>query len=326
MPACLPPWPDGAPKNRLGLAQWVTDPQHPRLARVTVNRLWQAVFSRGLVETADDLGSQGASPSHPELLDWLARTFIESGWDVKSMMRRLVTSATYRQASTGVPAVIEDDPDNRLLARFPRHRLSAEMLRDGALYAGGLLVEKRGGPPVKPYQPEGLWREKSGKVYRRDVGEGSHRRSLYGYWKRTSPPPSMMIFDAAKRDVCVARRQQTATPLQALVLWNDPQYVEAARGLALRILSSGSPGEPAEQTARAFLWLTGRPPEPDERAVLEQLYREQFEYFQKRPDETNAFLSIGDLKVPEEIDPMRLAALSAVTQTLLSYDETITVR
>ncbi len=228
-PASLPPFPADSPRNRLGLARWLTDPAHPLLARVAVNRWWQALFGRGLVSTPEDFGSQGQLPSHPELLDWLSRTFIDGGWDVKRLMRLIVTSATYRQSSDASPELLAIDPENILLARGPRFRLAAEMLRDNAVSAGGLLVEKIGGPPVKPYQPEGLWEEKSGLAYDRDRGPGSHRRSLYTFWKRTSPPPAMLTFDATTREFCAVKRQATATPLQALVLLNDPQYVEAAR-------------------------------------------------------------------------------------------------
>ena len=221
---------DGSwPRNRLGLARWLTDPKHPLTARVAVNRWWQSFFGRGIVPTPEDFGSQGQLPSHPELLDWLARTFIDSGWDVKHLVRLIVTSATYRQGSDAPADLVARDPENVLLARGPRLRLSAEMLRDGALAASGLLVDTIGGPPVKPYQPAGLWEEKSGTAYQRDVGPGSHRRSLYTFWKRTSPPPAMLTFDATTREVCAVKRQTTATPLQALVLLNDPQYVEAAR-------------------------------------------------------------------------------------------------
>ncbi len=229
VPASLPPFPDHMPRNRLGLAKWLTSPEHPLLARVTVNRMWQSLFGQGLVATPEDLGSQGQLPSHPKVLDWLSRSFIDSGWDVKQLVKTIVMSSTYRQDSACSEPLRSKDPDNVLLGRGPRYRLPAEMLRDNALLASGLLVDKVGGPAVKPYQPDGLWKEKSGKTYTRDKGEGSHRRSLYTYWKRTSPPPAMMTLDAAKRDVCQVKRQTTATPLQALVLLNDPQYVEASR-------------------------------------------------------------------------------------------------
>ena len=235
-PASLPPFSARLPHNRLGLARWLTDPEHPLTARVAINRYWQAIFGRGLVSTPEDFGSQGQLPSHPELLDWLAREFIDGGWDMKRVFRLMVTSATYCQTSEVTPELLARDPGNDWLARGPRFRLPAEMLRDNALCAAGLLVETIGGPPVKPYQPEGLWEEKSGLAYDRDRGAGSHRRSLYTFWKRTSPPPAMLTFDATTREFCAVKRQTTSTPLQALVLLNDPQFVEAARGLAQRLL------------------------------------------------------------------------------------------
>ena len=323
-PDCLPPWPMEQPKNRLGLARWLTDPQHPLLARVTVNRLWQSMMGRGLVRTAEDLGSQGAAPTHPELLDWLSRHFIDSSWDVKQLIKLIVTSSTYRQDSHCPPALRTRDPDNTLLARGPGQRLAAEMMRDNALFVSGLLTEKLGGPPVKPYQPEGLWKEKSGQVYQRDEGEGSHRRSLYTFWKRTSPPPAMMILDAAKRDVCIARRQTTTTPLQALVLWNDPQYVEAARGLAQRVMSRSASLD--AQLTDMFRWSTSRLPVAQELSILRGLYGEQREYFQASPENAETFLAIGDHPRDEHLDAVELAAMSAVAEALLSYDETITKR
>ena len=249
------------PRNRLGLAKWLTDPKHPLTARVAVNRWWQSFFGRGIVSTPEDFGSQGQLPSHPELLDWLSRTFIDSGWDVKQLVRLIVTSATYRQTSDATAELVARDPENVLLARGPRNRLSAEMIRDGALASGGLLVDTIGGPAVKPYQPPGLWEEKSGMSYQRDVGPGSHRRSLYTFWKRTAPPPSMLTFDATTREVCAVKRQTTATPLQALVLLNDPQYVEAARGLAQRALAEGG-GSLGDRLTFVFRSLTGRRPGP----------------------------------------------------------------
>ena len=321
-PRCLPPWPQNQPKNRLGLARWVTDPSHPLLARVTVNRLWQSLFGRGLVVTAEDLGRQGELPTHPDLLDYLAWHFVDSGWDVKSLVKLLVMSATYRQDSTCSGELRSQDPDNKLLARGPRYRLPAEMIRDNALFVSGLLAERIGGSPVKPFQPEGLWEEKSGLAYKRDEGEGSHRRSLYTFWKRTSPPPSMMILDAAKRDVCIARRQTTASPLQALLLWNDPQYVEAARALAERVLKQDEASQAATLEI-LFRWLTSRRPHADELAVLASFHDEQRAYFRGAPENAEKLLSMGDQPRDPGVDPIELAALSAVAEMLLSYDETI---
>jgi hypothetical protein len=325
VPACLPAWPIGQPKNRLGLARWLTDPQHPLLARVAANRLWQAFFGHGLVVTTEDLGSQGQRPSHPELLDWLAKQFVESSWDRKALVRLIVTSATYRQDSDCTAEARLQDPDNRLLARGPSYRLPAEMIRDNALSASGLLVDKLGGPPVKPYQPEGLWEEKSGLAYVRYAGEGSHRRSLYTFWKRTSPPPSMMTLDAPTREVCVARRQATSTPLQALVFWNDPQFVEAARALAQRVLQMQFANQ-EDQLITVFRMLTSRRPTAEELAILHRFFEEQCTYFAHDPENVAKFLSVGDQQRAPELDVIQLAALSAVAQSLLSYDQTVMKR
>jgi hypothetical protein len=324
-PASLPSLDEEWPRNRLGLARWLTDPQHPLAARVAVNRFWQALFGGGLVATPEDLGSQGQLPSHPELLDWLAKSFVDSGWDVKALLKQIVMSATYRQSSSAPAELWALDPQNVLLARGPRHRLPAEMIRDNALAASGLLVDKLGGSPVKPYQPAGLWKEKSGKTYNREAGEGSHRRSLYTYWKRTSPPPAMMTLDAAKRDVCVVKRQTTATPLQALVLLNDPQYVEAARALAQKVIRDG--GEEWDgRIARALRTLTGRRPTPKETALLRSLFEEQVKVFQADAAQANELLGVGDHARDKQLPPAELAAASVVVLTLMNYDECVTKR
>ena len=243
VPAFLPPLPPGAPVNRLGLAQWLIAPNHPLTARVAVNRFWLQVFGTGIVKTAEDFGAQGEPPSHPELLDWLAVQFREDGWDVKRFMKRLVMSAAYRQSSRVTPESLAKDPANRLLARGPRFRLDAETLRDQALFASGLLIETVGGPSVKPPQPFGLWEavaytDSNTAHFKADTGaEKVHRRSFYTFWKRTSPPPQMTTFDAPSREACQVRRERTNTPLQALLLMNEPQFIEAARGLAERTLA-----------------------------------------------------------------------------------------
>ena len=226
----------GLPNNRLGFARWLVDPSNPLTARVAVNRQWQMLFGQGLVRTTEDFGSQGDRPSHPELLDWLATEFIRRGWDVKSLDRLIVTSATYRQSSNATRQQIERDPENRLLARGPRKRLSAEMIRDQALAASGLLVERIGGPSVRPYQPSGLWQDLNGQTYKADSGPGLFRRSLYTFWKRTVAPPAMVAFDASTRETCTVRETRTNTPLQALDLLNDVTYLEASRKLAERVL------------------------------------------------------------------------------------------
>jgi hypothetical protein len=325
VPASLLPWADTWPKNRLGLAQWLTDPRHPLTARVAVNRFWQMLFGRGIVTTPEDFGSQGQLPSHPELLDWLAKSFLDSGWDVKALTKRIVMSATYRQDSDGSAELVARDPENVLLARGPRYRLAAEMIRDNALFASGLLVPRVGGPPVKPYQPAGLWEEKSGAKYDRDVGEGSHRRSLYTFWKRTSPPPAMVTLDAAKREVCVVKRATTSTPLQALVLLNDPQYVEAARALAQRAMTEGG-RQVADRLTWTFRTLTSRPPAAAELEVLKQLWGEQREAFAAQPDAARQFLGIGDHPRDEQLDATELAALAVVAKAIMNFDETVTKR
>jgi hypothetical protein len=307
------------------LADWFVSPKHPLTARVAVNRFWQSVFGRGLVSTPEDFGSQGQLPTHPELLDWLASRFIDSGWDVRLLTKTIAMSATYRQTSNGAPELRARDPDNALLARGPRYRLPAEMIRDGVLDSAGLLVHRLGGPPVKPYQPDGLWKEKSGITYQRDAGEGSHRRSLYTYWKRTSPPPAMMTLDAAKRDVCVVKRQATATPLQALVLLNDPQYVEAARALAEDAITAAdaAQGDPIEL---AFVRLTSRLPSPAESAILQRLLDEQRREFENHPADAQALAAVGDHRHAEHLDLTRLAAMTMVVQTIMNFDETVTKR
>lgn len=309
------------PKDRRGLALWLVDPQHPLTARVAVNRFWQAIFGTGLVTTAEDFGLQGAEPSNVELLDWLAKKFIESGWNVKQLQKQIVMSATYRQRSIPTRELLRDDPENRLLARGPSHRLTAEMIRDLALASSGLLVDTLGGPPVKPYQPEGLWEEKSGEKYSRDEGAGSHRRSLYTFWKRTSPPPSMMSFDATSREVCTVRRQSTLTPLQMLVLLNDPQYVEAARGLAERGMRQSSLR--TQQLQFVFRSLTGRTPQINELQILILLFDEQLAEFIQQPEQSAKLLKVGDHPASSEFDANELAALTVVAEGLMTYDETI---
>lgn len=322
--------PTELPENasRLDLANWLTDPQHPLTARVAVNRFWQSIFGTGLVSTSEDFGMQGAAPSHPLLLDWLATQFVQEGWDTKALIKRIVMSATYRQSSDPSPKLLELDPQNRLLARGPIQRLTAEMLRDAALASSGLLVDELGGPPVKPYQPDGLWKEKSGLVYERDTQQGSWRRSLYTYWKRTSPPPSMMTFDASNREVCVVRRQATSTPLQTLVLLNDPQFVEAARALADSALQSTDSVD--QQLGHLFRCLTSRSVTADELKILREMYSEQLAAFSESNEQVDAFLAIGDYQasVPpdDRVRLTQLAALTAVAEGLMSYDETVMKR
>ncbi len=321
-PAALSAFPADAPRDRLGLARWLTSPEHPLTARVEVNRLWQVAFGSGLVATPEDFGSQGSPPSHPELLDELALDLIESGWDRRALLRRFVLSATYRQSSRASELASEIDPENLLLSHMSRRRLTAEMLRDGALFAAGLLVERTGGPPAKPYQPAGLWQEKSGAVYQPDRGEGLWRRSLYTYWKRTSPPPAMMLLDASKRDVCLVRRQSTTSPLQALLLWNDPQYVEASRELAERVCVS-EPTDP-RRLELLFRLLTSRRPSASEREGLLELLGAQRDAFEAEPEQAAQLLSVGEAPRDESLDPVQTAAWTVLAQTLLSFDASLT--
>jgi hypothetical protein len=323
VPAILPPLPDG-PRDRLALARWLIEPEHPLTARVAVNRFWQVFFGRGLVSTSENFGLQGGVPSHPALLDRLAVDFVDSGWDVKALCRRIVTSATYRQASTTRPGLAAIDPENALLARGPSGRLPAEMIRDLALSASGLLEETMYGPPVSPYQPAGLWRESNSMspAYRQSVGTALHRRSLYTIWKRTAPIPNMLVFDAATREVCTVRRATTNTPLQAFVLLNDPQFVEAARVLAERMLAEGGDDD-ADRVTFAFRLLTGRPPAPPERALLVALYAEQRDVFAADPDAPGRFLAVGEHPVDPALDPVETAAATVVAQTILNLDATV---
>ena len=324
-PASILPFPTDYPRNRLGLAKWMTDDRNPLTSRVAINRLWSLFFGRGLVASVEDFGGQGQTPSHPELLDWLARDFMDHGWNVKQFCKKVVLSATYRQSSRpSDPKLYHEDPENRLLGRGPRYRLSAEQLRDNAVAVSGLLVPKVGGPSVMPYQPAGLWEEAgTGKSYAQSKGEGLYRRSLYTFWRRTSPPPSMRTFDATSREVCTARRERTATPLQSLVLLNDPQFIEAARVLAEKLIHQ--PDSDLESRIRqAFRLLTSRLPSPKETEILKRLYRDQKTYFDSVPNEAKQFISIGEAPRDERIDPIDHAAMTVVINNLLNFSESVT--
>ncbi|MFZ4626837.1 MAG: DUF1553 domain-containing protein [Blastocatellia bacterium] len=338
VPAILPPLPPllaggaGAPSNRLGLARWLVQPDHPLFARVTVNRFWQMFFGVGLVKTAEDFGSQGEWPSHPALLDWLAVTFARGNlpgalhpWDVKSLIRVIVTSATYRQSSRVSAERLAQDPENRLLARAPRLRLPAEMIRDQALFASGLLVEKLGGPSVKPYQPAGLWEEmsSSGLAYQQDHGDKLYRRSLYTYWKRTIAPPLMANFDGATRDTCSVRETRTNTPLQSLHLMNDPTFLEAARFLALRSIREGGV-HPASRLTHAFRLVLTRDPQPRELRVLTDNLRSNLAAFRADPESAQRFLRVGEKTVEPLVDLPGLAAYSVVASLILNLDQSQT--
>jgi mono/diheme cytochrome c family protein len=329
VPAVLPPLPKDAPPNRLTLARWLVDPHNPLTARVAVNRFWQMLFGIGIVKTSEDFGSQGEPPVHPELLDYLATEFVRGGWDVKAMLKLIVTSATYRQSSKVTPELRERDPENRLLARGPRSRLQAELIRDNALAVSGLLNADVGGPSVFPYQPAGLWEEMafgdgfSAQTYRQSRGRDLYRRSLYTFWKRTVPPASLLTFDAPDREKCVARRAVTNTPLQALVLLNDPTYVEAARALAARALGEGG-RDVTSRLRYAFRLATARWPTAAEAGVLRELLTRQLAAYRRDQKAALALLKVGELPLDPKLDVAEAAAWTVVAQTILNLDETIT--
>ncbi len=325
-PSCLPPMPSDYPKNRLGLARWLVRPENPLMARVTVNRFWQQVFGMGLVRTSGDFGSAGEPPSHPELLDWLAVEFRESGWDVKKMFRLIVTSSTYRQAATLTPEKLEKDEQNRLLSRGPRFRMDAEMIRDYALDASGLLSAKIGGPSVRPYQPAKVWEavampESDTRVYKQDHGESLYRRSLYTFWKRAAPPASMDIFNAPSREVCTVRRERTNTPLQALVTLNDTQFVEAARVLADHALEA-SPDDDKRIDFIAHR-LLARPFRVEETAAVKSSLAGLQDYYKGHDDDAKKLIAVGESPVDPKLDPPTLAAWTMLTNELMNLDEVL---
>ncbi|MEL6923305.1 MAG: DUF1553 domain-containing protein, partial [Bacteroidota bacterium] len=318
-------FPDDLPNNRLGLAQWITDRNNPLAARVAVNRYWQMLFGQGLVDTPQDFGSQGSLPSHPELLDWLAIWFMDNNWDVKALLKLIVSSATYQQQSSASAELLEQDPYNRLLARGPKHRLSAELIRDNALHASGLLVRKVGGESVRPYQPEGLWIDKGTFShvllrYEPTMGDSLYRKSMYTFVKRTSPHPAMIAFDAPSREVCTVQRENTNTPLQALVLLNDPGFVECARVLAQR-MQKESNGDFRQMLTLAYRWLTSRPPKEAEMALLEKLYEEQLKEFQTQPAKARELLAVGEFPFDVSLNRNKTAALTMVASTIMNMDE-----
>ena len=321
----------GAPRTeistRLDLARWMTSPEHPLVARVAVNRSWELFFGTGLVETVEDFGVQGSPPSHPQLLDWLATELIQNGWNQRAILKQIVLSATYRQQSATTPELLERDPHNRLLARGPRYRLPVEMVRDNALSISGLLAQRIGGPSVKPYQPAGLWEDVS--VERRDkyvpdTGEGLYRRSMYTFWKRTSPPPSMTAFDAPDRETCLLRRSRTNTPLQALVLLNDPTYVEAARVFAQRLLTENS--DDSIRASNAWQRALCRRPRPEEITIALQILQTARTHFAEHPDAAGQLIHVGHAPVPEQFPPHELAAWTTLTSLILNLDEAISKR
>lgn len=323
VPAAILPFGKDLPKNRLGLAKWLLDPQNPLTARVVVNRYWQTYFGTGLQKNADNFGNQGGMPSHPALLDWLAVQFRESGWDVKAMQKLIVLSATYRQSSHASPALLKKDPENILLARGPAFRLTAEMARDAALKASGLLSPAIGGASVKPYQPEGIWAVNS-EVYHQDTGSALYRRSLYTFWRRTNPPPSMSTFDAPMRSSCTVQRQKTNTPLQALVLLNDPQFVEAAKVLAENALLNNNTAD--GRILYCYRALTARMPSAKEKDILGNLYAAEYAKFKRLPAKMSGWLTAGEYKVKLKNDLEALAATTVVASTIMNSDAFITKR
>lgn len=327
-PDWLSPFPADQPRNRLGFAKWLVSPDHPLTSRVMINRLWQEIFGKGIVETSDNFGLQGSQPSHPELLDWLARDFMNHGWDQKRAIKQMVLSATYAQDSVASPELRERDPANILLARGPSRRLSAEQLRDSALALSGLLVPTVGGPPVKPYQPDGsMWKSINNFLpeYKADTGEGLYRRSMYTFWRRTTTPPNMTLFDTSTREVCSTRRQSTNTPLQALVLLNDPQFIEAARKLAERILKHG--GATDESRARwAYREVTGNQPTQQHLTILTDLITEQRRFFETQSSDAKALLKVGASATDPSLPTNELATFTALAQALINLDANITLR
>lgn len=322
-PNSVLPFPENLPNNRLGLAKWLFHPENPLTARVMVNRIWEMHFGQGLVKTQEDFGNQGALPTHPGLLDWLAIWFQENDWDIKGLHKLIMSSATYQQSSKISKESLEKDPENKLLARGARFRLSAEMIRDNALALSGLLVPKIGGPSVYPYQPEGLWDEISNKHWRypylQKPGEGLYRRSLYTVWKRTAPPPAMLLLDANDRSGCTVQRTNTSTPLQALLLLNDPQYLEAARVLAENTLLQFKESE--DQLKHVFRSTTGRRPDAKELETIQLLFDKEKNHFDEQVEEAKAYVDIGEKEVKEGINPVECAALAVVANAIMNTDE-----
>jgi hypothetical protein len=327
-PIVLGDVPEGAPADRLGLAQWMVAPENPLVARVAANRVWMTIFGAGLVRTPDDFGYQGSWPTHPELLDWLAVELREQDWDLQHLVRMIVISATYRQSAAIRPAVAELDPNDELLARYPSRRLPAEMIRDQALAVAGLLVERVGGQSVKPPQPEGLWREvampaSNTRMFVPGEGDERYRRSLYTYWKRAAPPPSMVAFDVPTREACTIERSITNTPLQALVLWNDEQFVEAARGLAQRVLAENPGASDAERLADLFRRCTAREPDAREAASLAGALADFRATWSARPEDAASMLAVGMLAPADDVEPAELAAWTTVASAALNLHRTV---
>jgi hypothetical protein len=327
-PAFLPPLSEKAPRDRLGFAQWLVSPKHPLTARVAVNRFWQQFFGTGLVKTAEDFGSQGEQPSHPDLLDWLAVQFVADGWDVKQTVKRFVTSASYRQSPRLTKDRLAKDPENRLVSRGPRFRLDAEMLRDQALAVSGLLIERVGGPSVKPPQPRGLWEAvaftgSNTGIFKADKGqEKVHRRSMYTFWKRTSHPPQMGTLDAPSREACRVRRERTNTPLQALLLMNEQLFVEASRALAERTLRE-APADSQARLRHLYRLVTARAPDEVEMSVLRDTLQEHLARFRANPQAAQQLIRVGESAPTPSMNPEELAAWTMLGNLVLNLDEVI---
>ena len=323
VPAVFPPLPSDKPRNRLGLAHWLVRRDHPLVSRVRVNHLWKLLFGTGLVRTAGDFGTQGELPSHPKLLDWLAIEFIESGWDTKVLLKKIVMSATYRQASTVKGRVVASDPYNRLLSRAPRFRLSAEEIRDVALATSGLLKRSPGGPSVRPYQPANFYADKIGKRWNQSKNDDLYRRGLYTYWQRTAPYPSFIIFDAPSREICMVRRPRTNTPLQALVTMNDPVFVEAARVLGEHVVREGGKST-SDRMLYVFRRVLSRRPSQREIDALSRIVARQRDVYAKNPESAKQLIATGQHPVEKNLDPVEVAAWTNVASVLLNLDEAIT--
>ncbi|PWT98679.1 MAG: hypothetical protein C5B52_11880 [Bacteroidetes bacterium] len=332
MPASILKYDSTYPRNRLGLAEWLFDPRNPLPSRVIVNRVWQELFGRGIVQSSEDFGNQGSIPSHPALLDWLAVDFRENGWNIKSLIKKIVLSATYQQASNSSESAREKDPDNIFLARGPRYRMNSEMIRDNVLFSSGLLNKEIGGPSVKPYQPEGIWEDvsvgdKSGfrgeKSYIIDTGNKVYRRSLYTYWRRTVPPPSMITFDNPMKEMCEVRRARTSTPLQALVLLNDPQVMEASRVLAYQEFQNSNMSE-SQMIADAFRRILTRKAEQKEIDLLKEFYETELAKYKSDKKSAIALLKVGHFPQNKNIDPSACAAMMLTIQTIYNLDEAMT--
>jgi hypothetical protein len=323
VPASLHPLPENVLPNRLALARWLVDEENPLVARVTVNRLWEQVFGRGIVETAEDFGTKGEKPTHPELLDWLATEFVSQGWSLKAILRVIVTSATYRQSSQTSPELLERDPYNKLLDRGPRFRMEAEMIRDTALAASGLLSTKMGGPSVFPYQPEGIWSlPYNPDKWVTEEGENRYRRGIYTFWRRTVPYPSFISYDATSREFCTVRRIRTSTPLQALTSLNDPAFFDAARAMARRLIRDGGP-DAQSRIRYGYQLCTARKPDHLALGALMELYQQELNRYSRDLRAANQVTGARP-ENPERMELSELAALTVISNVLFNMDLTLT--